>query len=349
MAGGPILSLSAGKSIQPAVRLLLGMASSIEREALLGFLDRWGYRVEVAEQGAALVASMERNGTPAVLILDAELPGLESTALIHQVQLQSSRRRSWIIVLRRDGGSRVAVSPAREPAIDDVLTLPVAEEDLRTSLLAASRVQARYLEMSEMIEAAQFHASRDTLTGLWTRAAMHTRLFQETDRCQRLRTPLAFVLFDLDHFSRVNRKHGYDGGDAVLRQLASRLRRHLRSYDLTSRSGEDEFMVALPGSTVQDARTLATRLRSTIAERPFDILKTSLRVTASFGIAQSGGRSPLVVWREAEQALARAKLDGRNRVRCFDCREMRFWGGKRAGGAASARDVTPMEPSSMRA
>ena len=103
---------------------------------------------------------------------------------------------------------------------------------LRVSLRAASRVQARHAEMAEALGAASFHAANhDNLTGLLNHEALLNSLFQETDRTQRLGSQLAFLLLDLDQFSRVNREHGYDGGDRILRQLASRFRRILRSYD----------------------------------------------------------------------------------------------------------------------
>jgi two-component system cell cycle response regulator len=149
------------------------------------------------------------------------------------------------------------------------------------------------------------------------RESLLNLLFQETDRTQRLGSQLAFLLLDLDQFSRVNREHGYDGGDRVLRQLASRFRRFLRSYDVTGRCGGDQFLVAMPGCTHEDARSMAARLRDCVSERPFDILQTTISMTASIGIAQSGGRSPLTVLREAEFALGRAKLAGGACARWF--------------------------------
>jgi diguanylate cyclase (GGDEF)-like protein len=236
--------------------------------------------------------------------------------LLHRLQLQSPRRRSWTILLtdaRQVGGK----SAAQDTGVDDVLTKPVDEFDLRVSVRAASRVQARYAEMADTLDAASFHATHDSLTGLLNRESLLNLLFQETDRTQRLGSQLAFLLLDLDQFSRVNREHGYDGGDRVLRQLASRFRRFLRSYDVTGRCGGDQFLVAMPGCTHEDARSMAARLRDCVSERPFDILQTTISMTASIGIAQSGGRSPLTVLREAEFALGRAKLAGGACARWF--------------------------------
>jgi len=300
--------------------VLLGVARPEERAALEALLGRWGHGVEAVADGAALLQAMERPEPGAVVILDSDLPGLSGVALLHQLQQQLTRRRSWIIALA-DGASaadrRGAGSASLEPGIDDVLSRPIDELELRASLRAAARVHERYAEMAEAIDAARFQASHDSLTGLLNRESLLNLLFQETDRAQRLGAPLALVLVDLDHFARVNREHGYDGGDRVLRQLAGRFRRFLRSYDLAGRCGGDQFLIAMPGCGMEDARNLATRIRDGIAERPFDILQTLVKMTASVGIAPSAGRSPLTVLREAETALVSAKLAGGGSVRCF--------------------------------
>ena len=197
--------------------------------------------------------------------------------------------------------------------------------------------------MVEAIDAARFDASHDSLTGLLNRESLLNVLFQETDRTQRLGSQLAFLLLDLDQFSRINREHGYDGGDRVLRQLASRLRRILRSYDITGRCGADQFLIAMPGCTHEDTRSMAARLSDCVSERPFDILQSTVSMTASIGIAQSGGRSPLTVLREAEIALSRAKLAGGACARWFPSTSTRSDGSPTVAPAsqreAAARSV----------
>jgi two-component system cell cycle response regulator len=282
-------------------------------------LRGWEHPVEIVADHCTLLRALERPESAPIVILDADLPDLRGLTLLHRLQLQSTRRRSWTTLLTdcpRSGeaGSNAAL---QDIGVDDVLTKPLDENELRVSLRAASRVQSRYAEMAEALEAASFHVTHDSLTGLLNREALLNALFQETDRTRRLGGRLAFLLLDLDQFSRVNREHGYDGGDRVLRQLASRFRRFLRSYDITGRCGGDQFLVAMPGCTHEDARRMAARLRDCVSERPFDILQAAISMTASIGIAQSTGRSPLTVLREAEFALSRAKLAGGACARWF--------------------------------
>jgi diguanylate cyclase (GGDEF)-like protein len=172
-------------------------------------------------------------------------------------------------------------------------------------------------QLDSLTDATLFHASHDRLTGLLNRDSILRLLFVETDRAQRLNTPLTLVLLDLDSFSRINADHGYQAGDRILQELARRFQRYLRSYDLIGRCGEDEFLIALPGCTSEEAYTLAQRVKRSILYRPFPVGDNMLTLTASAGISHSRGRSPLVVLREAEQALANAKLSGRNCERQF--------------------------------
>jgi two-component system, cell cycle response regulator len=189
--------------------------------------------------------------------------------------------------------------------------------DLLVRLRTAERVQHLYHELQEQMEAVRFHASHDSLTGLLNREAMMRLLFQETDRVQRMRTPLTLMLIDLDRFAEINIEFGYGTGDAVLREFSQRLRRYLRSYDILGRCGEDEFLVGLPGCMADQADVMAERLQSTVLEKPYHIHRDVLSVTASIGLATSRGCSPLIVLREAERALGHAKLSGRNSVRSF--------------------------------
>jgi diguanylate cyclase (GGDEF)-like protein len=117
---------------------------------------------------------------------------------------------------------------------------------------------------------------------------------------------------DIDHFKRVNDEHGHAAGDAVLVEVAYRLRKALRAFDLAYRMGGEEFLVVLPGAGVPDATGLAEHLRAAVAAEP----AAGLSVTMSFGVSGSAGpkleRERLL--NEADAALYEAKARGRNQV-----------------------------------
>jgi diguanylate cyclase (GGDEF)-like protein len=203
------------------------------------------------------------------------------------------------------------IASAIDAGADDLVLKPIDAMDLRIRIGVAARVQV-LMNRIDTQTAAGSEVEHDSLTGLWNREALLRMLFAETDRVQRLKTPLALILLDIDHFARINEKYGFEAGDKVLRELAKRFRRHPRSYDLVGRCGEDEFLIGLPGCTSEQAYVLIKRLKRNIFSRPFAALREQITVTATAGISHSQGRSPLVVLREAERALAHAKASGRN-------------------------------------
>lgn len=261
--------------------------------------------------------------------------GLEVAA---EVKRRHSIKQTWIILLTGAADPKT-VSLAADSGVDDLLLCdgsgsdepigaPVNEADLRVRLGVAARVQEMGRELPNhsshlapnrgtVYQGASPHASRDPLTGLWDRESLLALLFPETDRVQRMGTPLTFMLLDLDYFGRVNDEYGAQTGDQILQELAARLRRYLRSYDLLGRSGDDEFLVALPGCNLEQALGLAARIRTELLHRPFAAGHDAITLTASIGLAQSRGRSPLVALQEAKRAVAAAKLGGRNCEREF--------------------------------
>jgi diguanylate cyclase (GGDEF)-like protein len=157
----------------------------------------------------------------------------------------------------------------------------------------------------------------DALTGTLTRDALLSMLFRETDRVQRMKSCVSLILLDLDDFAHWNSRLGREACDEMLCRVARRTVRLLRSYDLFGRAGHDEFLTILPGCRMADAVMLAERLRTDVFASPFEIAGDAIRVSACFGIASSEGRSPLVVLREAEQALHQAKQAGPDSIECF--------------------------------
>jgi diguanylate cyclase (GGDEF)-like protein len=124
---------------------------------------------------------------------------------------------------------------------------------------------------------------------------------------------LSVIMLDLDHFKRVNDRFGHAAGDEVLETLGGMLRQQLRREDLALRFGGEEILLVLPGIDLEGARLVAERLRLLTAAQVFS--RCEHRVTASFGVA---GREADEGWeallKRADQALYRAKAEGRNRV-----------------------------------
>jgi len=161
-------------------------------------------------------------------------------------------------------------------------------------------------------------ASLDDLTGLSSRR--HFTLWFETEirRARNYLTPLSIFLFDIDHFKKVNDTYGHHAGDRVLRKVAEVARKNTRSSDLVSRYGGEEFTVVMTSANREQALSYANILREIIAvtETRIPGLDNPLRVTISGGVATfpGDGETTTDLLNAADQALYRAKNDGRNKI-----------------------------------
>ncbi len=156
----------------------------------------------------------------------------------------------------------------------------------------------------------------DPLTGLSNRATMMDELEVEADRSLRSGARLCLALTDIDHFKKVNDTYGHAAGDEVLSVTASRFIACLRPYDSIYRYGGEEFLVALPNANTGTAISVLERLRTNLCRRPV-VLEDGreLDVSASFGLAMLwDGLDLKQVIERADQALYKAKQEGRNRV-----------------------------------
>jgi diguanylate cyclase (GGDEF)-like protein len=169
------------------------------------------------------------------------------------------------------------------------------------------------------------HLSRqsmiDPLTELLNRRGLHAAAEVELARYARSGQDFAVVVLDLDFFKLLNDRYGHTGGDAVLCEFSVFLCAMVRETDIVGRIGGEEFVLILPGLRANLAFATIERLRLAIAEHQFQIGSRLTRITASFGITDSGGRTELtwdVLQNEADLALYAAKGAGRNASRLYD-------------------------------
>jgi len=161
-------------------------------------------------------------------------------------------------------------------------------------------------------------AITDALTGLHNRRYMESHLTTLAEQASAHGRPLALMLLDIDYFKSINDSFGHDAGDDVLREFATRIRKSIRGIDLACRYGGEEFVVVMPETDLHVASLVAERLRRSIAGEPFAVSKGARRieVTISIGLTtlEHNGESVADVLKRADNALYRAKHEGRNRV-----------------------------------
>jgi len=188
------------------------------------------------------------------------------------------------------------------------------EQRMAASSLASHATIA--LENARLHRIVERQALVDGLTGIANRRQCEEALTTEIAQADRLGTPLTLVLADLDDFKTVNDDHGHAVGDDVLREFSSVLRSTLRDSDLAGRWGGEEFLLLLPGADAEGGAHLADRVRAVLGERAFLGRDGEVvNVTCSFGVAQHrAGGNERDLYAAADQALYRAKRNGKNRV-----------------------------------
>ncbi len=273
-------------------------------------------RVEVVLSAEAALTEMTAANPPGLALLDVNLPGMPMGQLLAAVRTESRGKR-FPIVLISDTVTEEWKDRLAEGVIDDLILRSDETAYWELRLTTALRTHQKVRELEAMRECAAENAQLDRLTGVYNREALLAMLFRETDRVQRLNSSLCMVIFDIDDFGHRNSRLGTSICDELLCQVVARTNRLLRSYDLLGRPGKDEFLVVLPGCTTNNAVMLAERLRVDVFSLPYKVAAESIRLSACFGIATSHGRSPVVVLREAEQALERARSAGPDMIECF--------------------------------
>ncbi|MDI5986127.1 biofilm regulation diguanylate cyclase SiaD [Halomonas sp. M4R5S39] len=158
-------------------------------------------------------------------------------------------------------------------------------------------------------------STHDSLTGLPNRRMVNEHLKQEAQRATRHATPYTLAILDIDHFKRINDRHGHEIGDRVLVAIARVMQGELREYDLCARWGGEEFLLLLAETRLEEARTILTRLLRRLAAVSIEVGDTTLSITASAGLSEHrAGEDPLDdTLQRADRALLQAKRSGRNR------------------------------------
>ena len=202
--------------------------------------------------------------------------------------------------------STAALEPSAAVAQPEQLLFPLA-------LLAAVAILSVALMRSDLQHRGE--AVIDPLTGMLNRGALQARLPEIAAQAAVNGQPVGLVVLDLDRFKAINDGHGHAVGDTVLREVAYRIRKQLRAYDLAYRLGGEEFLVLLPGAGIDQAVAIAEQLREAIGCEPM----VGLLCTVSCGVSSSrpGLLDYEAAFADADRALYEAKSSGRNRVCSF--------------------------------
>jgi two-component system cell cycle response regulator len=272
------------------------------------------------------LVDMERDPTEALfhaaegsydlVIVSLDLENFDGLRLCSQLRsLERTRNVPILAVAEVDNNTRLV--RALEIGVNDYLVRPFDKNEILARVRTQIR-KKRYAErLRDNVQLSIEMAITDALTGLYNRRYMETHVGTLVDQAVARGKPLSVLILDIDYFKSINDSHGHDAGDDVLQDFAIRIRKSIRGIDLACRYGGEEFVVVMPETDLAVATMVAERLRRRIASEPFPIQKGArmIEVTISIGIAALGPNDDAAaVIKRADQALYRAKRDGRNRV-----------------------------------
>ena len=287
------------------MRILVAEDQATQRHLLEGLLTKWGHEVVGAENGEQARSVLGSETPPLLAVLDWMMPRVDGLQLCRELRNQSDRPYVYVILMTAKDRKQDLVQ-ALEAGADDFLTKPFDTLEFKARLRTGQRILHLQQELTKA-------ATHDALTGILNRGAIINFLERELIRVGREGGSVSIIMADADHFKKINDSLGHLVGDSVLRCIAATISSVVRPYDSVGRYGGEEFLIVLPGCDLQSARTRAEQIRLLISER--SLQEQSVSVTLSLGVsAACEPTDPQNLLRAADEALYRAKKDGRNRV-----------------------------------
>ncbi len=286
------------------MRIVLAEPSRIGLRLMTKMLTDGGHEVLPFDDGAAALECLQGDEEIDVLLTSFEVPNISGLELCWEARLIANARRPIYVVAMSSTRDRDRLVEALDSGADDFITKPPVATELFARLRAAERMTKASRELLRM-------ATIDPLTDLPNRRAFFERAGETTLR-RAGSPPASMLMFDIDHFKRINDTWGHDVGDLVLKAIADVVR---RAPGHPGRLGGEEFAVLLDGWDLLDAHREAERLRMAVQNMTVDAPLSRISVTISIGIAEHGvGQSVDQLLKQADIALYAAKTGGRNRV-----------------------------------
>jgi two-component system cell cycle response regulator len=292
-------------------KVLLLSDNEAEAAALSSALAADGMALEQFRDEKLVWAKLQDPQSHYDLVLTS-LPMREGDPLRLASRLRAeAETRDLPLMLIADEEQRELVLRAFELGASDHVLRPINEEELRARVRNQVRRRRYQLRLRAEFDRSLELAVTDGLTGLRNRRYV----FRHLESLLRAGTASGVLMIDVDRFKPLNDYYGHAAGDAALREVAARLREHVRASDIVARYGGEEFLVVMSGAGAEETAVIAERLRSAIADRPIDLGQAKLPVTVSIGSALSSNNmeaEPLIA--AADSAMYRAKASGRNCV-----------------------------------
>jgi diguanylate cyclase (GGDEF)-like protein len=255
-----------------------------------------------------------------LILCDLEMPRIDGFKFLTMIKARPEALNVPVIILT-GMDDRERKLKGLEQGASDYITKPFDREELVARVKVHLKIKKLQDELKRSNELLLDLSNTDHLTGLYNRRFMVEALDREVQRSIRKNSALSLIMLDVDHFKQVNDRFGHLQGDIVLQRVALTMKKELRTYDVAARYGGEEFIAILQDSTLQESLLAAERIRLAVQSTTFDGPLAPLCLTASLGVAFFTREHSVTVdsfIKQADDALYRAKVNGRNRVECCD-------------------------------
>jgi cyclic di-GMP phosphodiesterase len=303
-------------------KVLIAQSDPVSRRILESCMLGWGYEVVSASDGESALEALVQEGAPKLAILDWEMARIDGLGVVRNLRKRASNEAYTYSILLTSKGRKEDVIDGLEAGADDYLTKPFHVQELQARIRTGWRIIELQDQLIRSKDALRVQATHDPLTGILNRLGLMNIFLREMARAARRRSWISALMIDIDHFKLINDRYGHLTGDLVLSKVAGRISATVRGYDAIGRYGGEEFMVVLPDCNLPTAVERAEKLRQLVETDPIQTSDGSISVTISVGAAAHRGdqlADHISLLDAADQALYRAKADGRNCVRSSAC------------------------------
>lgn len=313
------------------IKILIVDDEEVIRNLLVEHLSDEGFSAVAVPSGEAAL-EIFRDDPDHLVITDIRMGGMSGVQLLEEIRKLDEEAQ--VIIITSHASLDTAVATLRAGAYDyifkpfedlDLVTEVVTRAMDKIALLHKNRILMEDLEQSNLMmeqsnEALRELATRDGLTGLYNHRHFKDVLNQELARAVRYERPLCLIMLDVDNFKMYNDTQGHPAGDEVLKTLADIISNRLRDIDCSARYGGEEFIILLPEAGQKNGKLVAEDIRVQMANYPFQGRESQPlgKVTISLGVAEfpTDSVDAVSLVKKADEALYRAKGEGRNRVVC---------------------------------
>ena len=291
--------------------------SDAVRERIITILESFNLFERYYEAENGLEGFKKLLSSPVDIILcDLEMPRIDGFKFLSMLKSRPDLQDTPVIILTGRDDRDLKIKGLEQGA-SDYITKPFDAEELVARVRVHLKIKNLQDDLRQTNELLRELSNTDHLTGLFNRRYLMEALAKEVQRNLRKGGDLSLIILDIDHFKQVNDTYGHQQGDSVLQKVALLLKKELRAYDTAARYGGEEFIAVLPDTTLEEAGCVADRVRSSIHASRFGGALSPLSLTVSIGVAKFSSPGCTTVdsfIKLADDALYRAKVNGRNRV-----------------------------------